>query len=274
MSVDTAVSRIDYNRHIGSELVGVQLVDLDDEGMAQIARLAAERCVLVLRDQHMTLDDQIAVGRRLGPLHIHPAYADAERPEALRIHTDSESKYAPGEGWHTDVSCDENPPALSMLRIEVCPPCGGDTAFASMYRAYESLSAPLRAFLDTLEALHSGDLPYRGVYKNRSEKQFPRSLHPVVRTHAVTGRRALFVNSGFTEKIKGLSAAESQALLSLLYDHIARGVEFQCRVRWEPNTVTIWDNRCTQHHASWDYFPDTRSGWRVTTVGERPLPVS
>lgn len=270
MSVLTVAQRIDYNRHIGSELPGVQLAELDDAGLDEVARLAAERGVLVFRDQAMTLDDQIAVGGRLGPLHVHPAYADKERPEALRIHTDAESKYAPGEGWHTDVSCDATPPALSMLRIEVTPSCGGDTAFASMYEAYESLSEPMRGFLATLGAVHAGDLPFRGVYKNRSDKEFPRSVHPVVRTHPLTGRRALFVNSGFTERIKGLTPAESGALLGLLYDHIARGVEFQCRVRWEPNTVTIWDNRCVQHHASWDYFPETRSGWRVTTVGERP----
>ena len=96
------------------------------------------------------------------------------------------------------------------------------------------------------------------------------NLHPVVRTHPLTGRRALCVNSGFTDRIKGLTPHESKALLAMLFDHIAHGLEFQCRVRWEPQTVTMWDNRCTQHFASWDYFPETRSGWRVTTVGERP----
>ncbi len=270
MTTLTASRRIDYSRHIGTEIAGVQLAELDEAGIDGVRQLAAERGVVVFRDQDMSLDDQIAVGRRLGPLHVHPAYADKERPEALRIHADANSKYVAGEGWHTDVSCDERPPALSMLRIEVTPSCGGDTAYASMYAAYESLSAPMQNFLRTLQAVHTGDLPYRGVYKNTCDTQFPVNTHPVVRTHPLTGRRALYVNSGFTDKIEGLSKHESQALLAMLFDHIARGVDFQIRVRWEPNTVTIWDNRCTQHHASWDYFPETRSGWRVTTIGEQP----
>jgi taurine dioxygenase len=206
----------------------------------------------------MTLEQQIAFGRRLGELHVHPAYADAEHPEALRIHTDETSRYTAGDGWHSDVSCDLEPPAISMLRIEVNPAGGGDTAFASMVQAYERLSEPMQAFLCGLEAVHAGDLPWRGVYGSTSPKDFPVNVHPVVRTHPVTGRRVLYVNSGFTDKIKGLTRPESDALLHLLFDHIALGVEFQCRVRWEPNTVTLWDNRTVQHHASWDYYPETR----------------
>jgi taurine dioxygenase len=270
MTVLAATKRIDYSRHIGTELPDVQLSELDDDGVAAVIRLAAERCVLVFRDQHMTLEEQIAFGARLGPLHVHPVYADETHPEALRIHADANSRYAAGETWHTDVSCDERPPALSMLRIEVTPSCGGDTAYASMYAAFDSLSEPMRTFLLGRRAIHSGDRPFRG-YGTVSDKPFPRASHPVVRTHPVTGRRALYVNSGFTDKIEGLTGAESRALLALLFAHIAEGVEFQCRVRWEPGTVTIWDNRCVQHHASWDYFPETRSGWRVTTIGEEPV---
>lgn len=271
MTTLTAARRIDYSRHIGTELPEVQLADLDDDAVAELGRLAGERCILVFRDQHMTLDEQIAFAARLGPLHVHPVYADKRHPEALRIHADANSRYAAGEGWHTDVSCDEQPPGLSMLRIEVTPSCGGDTAYASMYAAYESLSEPMKDFLRTLRAVHTGDLPFRQTYGTVSDKPFPAATHPVVRTHPLTGRRALYVNSGFTDRIEGLTRAESRALLGMLFSHIAGGVDFQCRVRWEPNTVTIWDNRCTQHHASWDYFPETRSGWRVATVGERPV---
>jgi alpha-ketoglutarate-dependent taurine dioxygenase len=95
--------------------------------------------------------------------------------------------------------------------------------------------------------------------------------HPVVRTHPITGRKALYVNSGFTVRIKKLTSRESDALLRLLFDHIAYGVRFQVRFHWEPNSVAIWDNRCVQHHASWDYFPETRHSYRVTTVGEAPF---
>lgn len=271
MATLTSHTRLDLNRHIGTELQGVQLTELDDEGIVVLRDLVADRGVVVLRDQQMTLDEQIDVGSKLGPLHVHPAYAEKGRPEALRIHADASSTFAAGEGWHTDVSCDERPPAISMLRIEVNPSAGGDTAFASTYAAYDSLSDPMKEFLLGLEAVHAGDLPWRGHYKSKSDKEYPVNTHPVVRTHPLTGRRALYVNSGFTDKIRGLRGRESAALLAMLFDHIALGVEFQCRVRWEPNTVTLWDNRCTQHHASWDYFPETRSGWRVTTVGERPF---
>ena len=271
MALLTAIRRLDLNRHIGTELSDLQLVDLDDDGIAELRQLVAERGVVVCRDQQMTLDDQIAVGARLGTLHVHPAFADAERPAALRIHTDANSRHTAGEGWHTDVSCDVEPPAISMLRIEVTPSAGGDTAYASMYAAYEALSEPMKDFVATLQAVHAGDLPWRGRYKSGAPRDFPVNTHPVIRTHPLTGRRALFVNRGFTSHIAGLRSTESRALLDMLFEHIANGVDFQCRVRWEPNTVTLWDNRCTQHHASWDYFPETRSGWRVTSIGEQPF---
>ena len=270
MDLLTNVERVDLNRHIGTVLTGLQLLDLTDSQTAELKVLVAERGVVALRGQDMTLDQQIEFGRRLGPLHIHPAFADKEHREALRIHTDANSRYTAGEGWHTDVSCDEEPPGISILRIETTPSCGGDTAFASMHAALDALSAPMRSFLSELKAIHVGDLPFRGAYGSKSEVEYPVNVHPVVRTHPVTGRRSLYVNAGFTDRIKGVTKEESTALLAMLFAHIASGVEFQCRVRWEPNTVTLWDNRCVQHHASWDYFPETRSGWRVTTRGERP----
>jgi taurine dioxygenase len=268
--LQTATERLDLNHHVGSVLRGVDLLRLDDQEIDELRQFVAERGVVSFPGQTMNLEQQIEFGRRLGPLHVHPAYADAQHPEALRIHTDANSRYTAGEGWHTDVSCDAEPPGLSMLRIEVTPTVGGDTAFASMYRAFETLSEPMQSFLLEREAIHAGDVAFRGAYGSKSTKEYPVNVHPVVRTHPLTGRRALYVNTGFTDKIKGVSKAESAALLQMLFAHIALGVEFQCRVRWEPNSVTIWDNRCVQHHASWDYFPETRSGWRVTTVGERP----
>jgi len=263
--------RLDLNRHIGTMLSGFRLLDLDDSGVEALKRFIGERGVVAVRNQPMSVPEQIAFGKRLGPLHVHPAYADKTYPEALRIHTDANSKYTAGEAWHTDVSCELEPPHISMLRIEVTPSCGGDTAYSSMYRAFETLSKSMQDYLRTLSAQHNGDLPFRGAYGSTSPDEYPRNVHPVVCTHPVTGKPALYVNSGFTEKIKGLTRHESDSLLKMLFDHIASGVEFQCRIRWEPNTVTFWDNRAVQHHASWDYFPETRSGWRVTTQGERPF---
>lgn len=264
------LQRNELSRHVGTELRGLTLRQASDEQVQAIKTLLAERGVLVFRDQRMTLEEHIALGRRFGKLHVHPAFADKQHPEALRIHADANTRHAAGEGWHTDVSCDLEPPGISMLRLEVVPPVGGDTAFASMSAAFEELSQTMQAFLLEREAVHTGDLPYRGFYKSKAEVDYPVNVHPVVRTHPITGRKLLYVNSGFTDRIKGLSARESRSLLQMLFDHIAYGVDFQCRVRWEPHTLTMWDNRTVQHTACWDYFPETRSGWRVTTVGERP----
>ncbi|GAC1376031.1 MAG: TauD/TfdA family dioxygenase [Acidimicrobiales bacterium] len=273
VEMKSGVDIVDLTKPIGTELRGLTLAALDDHQLDELKTLAAERGVLFFRDQQMSIDEQLEFGRRLGELHVHPAATAPEGyPEVLLIHTDANSKYTAGEGWHSDVSCDERPPGLSMLRIEQTPPVGGDTLFASMYGAFETLSSPMQSFLMGLTAVHSGDLPYRGRHKvGDRDKEYPRSEHPVVRTHPISGRKALYVNSGFTSHIKGLKARESDALLRFLYDHIAYGVANQVRFRWEPNSVALWDNRCVQHHASWDYFPETRHGYRVTIVGERPF---
>ncbi|MEX0683516.1 MAG: TauD/TfdA family dioxygenase [Dehalococcoidia bacterium] len=266
----TRVERIDYNHHIGTELRGLRLLDLDDAAIEEIRQLAAERGVLFFRDQAMTLDQQVELGRRLGTLHVHPAAKGPEGyPEVLLVHTDADSKYTAGETWHTDVSCEEQPPALSMLRVEVIPSVGGDTLWSSMYAAYDLLSDPMKEFLSARQAIHTSDQVYGGRYSMNDTKT-PSAIHPAVRTHPLTGRRALYINSGFTTRIKGVTRRESDAILKMLFDHVAYEVECQVRFRWEENSVALWDNRCVQHYASWDYFPETRTGYRVTTVGERP----
>ena len=148
-------------------------------------------------------------------------------------------------------------------------PAGGDTLFADMYLAYELLSEPMREFLDGLTAIHDGAIPYVGSYKSTPpEGGYPRNEHPVVTRHPGTGRKVLYVNRGFTSHIVGLSRAESTALLDMLYRHIDSTPRLWCRVDWRPNTLTFWDNRCTQHHAVWDYYPHTRYGERVSILGE------
>jgi taurine dioxygenase len=273
MALLTDTAPVDVTKPIGTELPGVSLKDLDETGVDELKALVAERGVLFFRDQHMTLAEQVDVGRKLGELHIHPAAKAPEGfPEVLVVHTDENSTYTAGNGWHTDVSCDERPPGLSMLRIEEVPSAGGDTVWASMYEAYETLSPSMQEYLLTLTAIHSGDKAYVGRYSKRNaDVDYPVNEHPVIRTHPISGRKALYVNSGFTVRIKQLTQRESAALLDFLYDHIAYGVRFQVRFAWEPHSVAIWDNRCVQHHASWDYFPETRSGFRVTTRGEVPF---
>jgi taurine dioxygenase len=277
MSMLESAERIDLTPRTGTEFRDAQLSKLDDADIEEVKRLAAERCVLFFRDQHMTLSEQVETGRRLGELHSHPsqrrraAEGGDAHPEVMIVRGDANSRAVPGEGWHSDVSCDEQPPALTMLRVETTPPAGGDTVFASMYGAYETLSPAMQEFLLGLSAVHSGRHagPRYGYFDPKAD--YPENEHPVVRTHPLSGRKALYVNSGYTARIPQLTERESDALLRCLFDHVAYGVQFQARFRWEPNSLTIWDNRCAQHHAVWDYFPATRHGYRVTTIGERPV---
>jgi taurine dioxygenase len=259
----------------GAEVRGIDLARPLDEATVRALEVAlAEHCVLFFRDQSLTPDQQKALGRRFGPLHLHPAYPDIleGHPEIMVIRADENTKRIAGEDWHSDVSCDLEPPLGSILYMLEVPQVGGDTLFASMYAAYEALSKPLRDFLGGLTALHDGETTYRGRYEGMKEsaKAYPSAEHPVVRTHPVSGRQALFVNRIFTKRIVQLAQHESDALLEMLFQHLETP-EFQCRFRWAPGSVAFWDNRCAQHHALWDYYPQRRRGLRVTIGGDRPF---
>ena len=194
------------------------------------------------------------------------------RPELMRVHTDAGSTRQNGDRWHSDVSCDEEPPMGSVLHLHTVPECGGDTLFSSMYAAWDALSGPMKTLLETLEASHESAHLYDDLYGDdmvRRRNTWPSAVHPVVRTHPETGRKALFVNSIFTRRILGVTERESRGLLDHLFEHVA-DPHFQCRFRWRRNSIAFWDNRCVQHHAMWDYFPQTRSGTRVTVAGNRP----
>jgi taurine dioxygenase len=160
----------------------------------------------------------------------------------------------------------------TMLYLTTVPPDGGgDTLFANMYLALERLSAPVRKLIEGMTAIHDGEPLYRGRYgSDDAGKVYPRAEHPVVRTHPVTGKKALFVNRFFTTRLVGLSRNESDAILQMLFRHIETP-EFSVRFRWQPGSVAFWDNRCTQHHALWDYYPHKRYGHRVTICGDRPF---
>ena len=157
----------------------------------------------------------------------------------------------------------------SILHIHKTPKQGGDTLWANMYEAYEALSDTFKDMLDPLTAVHQAD--YSGYYGgHQPQRENPSAEHPVIRTHPVTKKKVLFVNGGFTRRIKGLTRAESDALLGHLFEHV-KNPNFHCRFQWQPDSVAIWDNRCTQHMAVWDYFPETRSGIRVTVKGDKPF---
>lgn len=260
---------------IGAEIGGVNLAGpISNHQMTEIHRALAENLVIFFRDQELTPEQHLGFGRNFGELHVHPAAPHAPgHKELMVIRADKDSPRANGEAWHSDVSCDVEPPMGSILYIKQCPPKGGDTLFASMYAAYEALSDRMKAYLEGLIAVHDGEGAYRGTYANlgmQDKPVYPRAEHPIIRTHPVTGKKALYVNRGFTQRILGVPRDESAAILSYLYD-LAEDPLFQCRFRWRENSVAFWDNRCTQHRAMWDYWPHTRSGFRVTVAGDRPV---
>ncbi len=260
---------------IGAEVTGVDLSDPKPGDVEAVRKALTDRQVLFFRDQDVLAPEaQVAFAAAFGPLHTHPAAPQmAGHPEIFVIHAHRESRVANGNGWHTDVSCDVEPPMATLLQLHVLPPTGGDTLFSSMFAAFESLSPVMQAFLASLTATHASEHVYRGRYADRgvddSNRTYPSAVHPVVRTHPWSGRQALYVNPSFTTRINELTTDESQALLDYLYRHQQRP-EFQVRFRWTPNAVAFWDNRCTQHFALWDYWPEERKGHRVTIQGERP----
>ncbi len=261
--------------HCGAEVQGIDLAKPLDERSVETLRTAlAERCVLFFRDQELTPEKHKALGRHFGELHIHPAWSRVVEghPEVMEIYTDENTKNIAGGDWHSDVSCDPEPPLGTILHMLEVPPLGGDTLFANMVAVFESLSAPMQGFLEGMTAVHDGEHVYRGRYENATEegKTYPRSEHPVVRTHPVSGRKALFVNRIFTTRIVELGKRESDAVLQMLFEQIEQP-EFQCRFRWRSGSVAFWDNRCAQHHAMWDYYPNHRRGLRVTIKGDVPF---
>ena len=260
--------------HIGAEETGDDLsATLSAEQQQDVRQAFIDWKVLVFRNQDLNPEQHKEFGRLFGSLHVHPLQHDyGGDPEILTVKTTAKSRYTAGDGWHTDVSCEEQPPMGSMLYMKEVPDSGGDTLFANMHRAYETLSEPMQTFLGRQTAIHDGAIPYVGNYgiAPPEGRSYPRTEHPVITRHPESGEQVLFVNSGFTSHIVGMHRSESRALLDMLFTHIASTPSLTCRVRWEPGTLTFWDNRCTQHHAVWDYHPQTRHGERVSIIGERP----
>lgn len=260
---------------IGAEIGGVDLSQpLGNHQFNEIHDALMAHQVIFFRDQDISREQHKDFGRRFGPLHIHPSAPGPEgHPEILPIHADANSKQVAGHRWHSDVSCDAEPPMGSILRLHTVPDVGGDTLFSSMYAAYDALSDRMKAYLDGLTAIHDGGPNYHrraAIDGRRDDRVFPRNEHPVIRTHPVTGRKAIYVNPVFTIAIRDLPEDEGDAILRFLYAHVNRP-QFQVRFKWRPHSIAFWDNRCVQHIAMWDYYPQVRSGERVTVQGDRPV---
>ena len=259
---------------IGAEISGVDLsTELSEQQFDEIHQAWMENLVLIFRDQHMTPEQHKRFGRRFGPLHVHlrNVLKGAEDPEIFVVKAGKDSKTVAGEGWHTDVSCDAKPPMGSMLYITEMPESGigGDTMFANMYLAYDMLSDRLKDMLEGMTAVHDGARPY-GKYKQVPEGGYPTAEHPVVVRHPETGRKLLYVNPGFTSHIVQLTSFESRCVLEMIYRTVEMTPSLVCRIPWTENSMVMWDNRCTHHHAVWDYYPFTRYGQRVTIIGDAP----
>jgi taurine dioxygenase len=258
---------------IGAEVSGLDLSkELTDEQLAEVKHAFLTYHVLVFRDQVLTTEDHKRFAGHFGELRRRQLTgADDGDPAVLEISADKNSNFVDGNDWHTDGTADAEPSLGSMLYITRTPEIGsgGDTMFANMHLAYEMLSPNMQSFLDGLTAVHDGLIPWQG-YQPPPEYVVPKSEHPVVVRHPDTGRKLLFVNPGFTSHIVQLSPDESRAMLDFLFGLVATKPLLSCRVRWAPNTLVFWDNRCTQHHAIWDYYPHARYGQRVSINGTRP----
>lgn len=238
---------------------GVDIARADAKDVERIKALLLEHLVLFFPDQSMSIDEHVAFGRHFGQLEGHPNLKNpfTDHPELFEL---AASHGGTADEWHTDLTFQEEPALLSILRMVKCPPTGGDTLWSSLYAAYEGLSAPMRDLCDGLTALHDAT-PHK-----RPDRV---AVHPVVRVHPQTERRALYVNEHFTRRIVELCAAESDTLLHYLTNHV-KSPQFTVRYRWSENTVAIWDNRCTQHAVLND-FDSERIIQRVTVTGDRPV---
>lgn len=265
---------------IGAVVEGVDLSQGVSDDLAEVLREALLRHqVIFFEDQHMTPVQHRDFAAKFGALHTHPLYPGVPEAPELFILDNHAGNPTDNDAWHTDVTFIETPPMGSILYAKSLPPSGGDTIWANMRAAYETLSPVFRDFLAGLDAVHdfARGFPQQGIVANASgaEKhakalaEHPPVLHPVVRTHPETGEDGLFVNFGFTERIKGLRRKESDAILGMLFEHVTKP-EFQVRWRWSDNAVAFWDNRVTQHYAVNDYLPARRIMNRATILGERP----
>ena len=268
------------SEHIGAEISGIQLDNLNENTVAEIKEAWLEHKVLVFRDQEISTEAHIAFGKNFGDLEIHP-FADnlEDHPEIIVLEAGGDSprqNYNAAKDWHIDVSFREKPPMGSILRGKVIPEKGGDTRFSNAAAAYENLDPEIKARVDELSAVNDYTKMFGPSTRFNSEesheeniKEYPPVLHPVIRTHPETGKRSIFTNNFFTSHIEGVDGEESDYLLGKLAEAI-RDPSIQFRVQWEPETFVMWDNRCVHHVATDDFLPLFRRMERVTISGDRP----
>lgn len=276
----------------GTEVSGLDLAqDLDDRTFGDLFQTWLDSDgIVVVRDQQLSEEQHVNFSRRFGPLYDDEGtvrmsytvtqYLHPEWPQIYRVSNVTDSQGQPlgrrkaGTYWHSDVSFLVEPAQASILLAVEIPPIGGDTMFANLTAAHTALSEPMKALLDDMKVVHDFSVASAGwQHETKSDEDLTsrtRNVHPIVRTHAETGRKSLFINRGFTSHLDGFDPEESRALLGFLLNHCEQP-EFIYRHRWQPHDMVIWDNRCVMHRAIADY-PDghRRHLHRTTVIGERP----
>ncbi|MEP1143411.1 MAG: TauD/TfdA family dioxygenase [Henriciella sp.] len=273
---------------VGAEITDVDITSMSPDEFQSIKNAFAEHGVIFLRDQDTNEDDHIAFAKRFGDININRFFAaHPSFPEIALVAKDVDQKDNIGGGWHTDHSYDHEPALGSVLVARELPESGGDTMFASMYKAYEALPADLKAKIDGRSALHSGKQIFgegADSYYNKSDagthddgtnrignasvaELLKDPEHPMVVTHPLSGKKALYVNPAFTVNVVGMNESESEELLAALYTHVYAGNAFHQRFKWEPGSIAMWDNRSTWHWALNDYQGQRRVMHRITIEG-------
>jgi taurine dioxygenase len=276
---------------LGAEIGAVDLGALDDETFDEIHAAWLEHLVVFFRRQAITPEQQLAFAKRFGDIHYHPFMRGMdEHPEILEIIKEEGDTKAFGEVWHTDQAFNPKPAKATILYAKETPDAGGDTMFTNLYLAYETLSDPMKTMIAGVKTWNVGDrktlarngpmasAPRAGRYvgnqkmaaKVRDPGDVPtEAAHPLVRTHPETGRKALYI-SNHTQTLDGFNRPEARPILDFLMAHAVQP-EFTCRFRWEPGSLAIWDNRCTQHRALNDYHGKRRRMHRITIAGDAPF---
>jgi len=265
-------------RNMGAEIHGLDLKKgLDEKTFKALEAALIENKVIYLRDQHLSTAQHVEISRWFGELEVHPFRPEGEFPEIMVLDNHKDNPVLSTDVWHSDTTFRVKPTKYTILRSQIIPKTGGDTLWCNMEAAYDGLSETFRGVIDGLKARHDFK-NFRALFTKSDEDQkrlrrmeelYPNPVHPVVRTHPVTGRKCIYVNPQFTLHIEDMNEDESQAILSVLYAQV-HVPEYQFRFRWTEGAIVFWDNQSTQHYAANDYYPDRRRMERTAVCGDEP----
>lgn len=265
-------------RRLGAEIRGLDLrKGLDAKLFHALEAALIENKVIFLREQNLDTAQHVEISRWFGELEVHPFRPEGDFPEIMVLDNNKDNPVLSTDVWHSDTTFRVKPTKYTILRSQILPETGGDTLWSDMEAAYMGLSPAFRTMIDGLKARHDFK-NFRVLFTKsdedqkrlrRMEEMYPNPLHPVVRTHPVTGRKCIYVNPQFTLQIDGLNEDESEAILDVLFAQ-THTPEYQYRHRWSVGDIVFWDNQSTQHYAANDYYPDRRRMERTAVVGDEP----